>query len=214
MNLELSVAWLQELGLATWLVVGVVAGLVLLVPVVLFGRRSWRRRRARREKAARLDSICYRRLASVLVPDGNGGQLHLDHVLLLPRGLLVLAERDLAGVVFGSQLMDEWALMPSGRGARITFANPLRPLFDRIAAIGALAGEGVPVEGRVVFTDTAEFPKGHPPLVVRESELVDAFAIVDRSATAPDPRWLLAFDQVAKQAVPGSPQLPTVAGLD
>lgn len=208
-------AWLLHgSAFATWLVAGVAVALVVLVPVILFGRRTWLRRRARREKAARLDSICYQRLTSVLVPDGNGGQLHLDHLLLLPKGLLILAERDLAGVVFGSQLMDEWALMPTGRGARITFANPLRPLFDRIAAVGALAGEGVLVEGRVVFTDTAEFPKGHPPLVVRESELVDAFPRVDRTGSAPDPRWLLAYEQVAAQAVPGSPQLPTLAGLD
>ena len=196
------------------LALALAAGLVLLAPLVYLAHRAWRRRRARREKAARLDGICHRRLASVLIPDGNGGQLHLDHLLLLPKGLLVLAERDLAGVVFGSQLMDEWALMPSGRGARVTFANPLRPLFDRLAAVGALAGEGVPVEGRVMFTDTVEFPKGHPPLVLREGELADAFPAVDRASSAPDARWLLAFDQVAAQAVPGSPQLPTLAGLD
>jgi Nuclease-related domain len=186
--------------------------LLLAVPGILL-RRYWLRRRRAREKLARLDGICFRRVSSVLIPDGNGGQLHLDHLLLSPKGLVVIAERDLAGVVFGSQLMDEWALMPSGRGARITFANPLRPLYDRIAAVGALAGEGVPVEGRVLFRDAAEFPKGHPPLVVRESELTTAFAVVDRGSSVPDVRWAIAFDQVTAHAVPGSPHLPTLDSL-
>jgi len=184
------------------------AGLLPLAAIAVLVRRYWVRRRRKQEKLARLDSVCCRRLSSVLVPDGNGGQLHLDHLLLLPKGLVVIAERDLAGVVFGSQLMDEWALMPSGRGARLTFANPLRPLYDRIAAVGALAGEGIPVEGRVMFGDETDFPKGHPPLVIRESELTAAFAAVDRQATVPDVRCAIAFDQVAVQAVPGSPHLP------
>lgn len=209
-------AWMPSPGgWAAWVVPAVAgaAALAFLLAGAWLGRRYWLRRRRQREKAARLDGICHRRLASVLIPDGNGGQLHLDHLLLLPKGLLVLAERDLPGVVFGSQLMDEWALMPTGRGARLTFANPLRPLYDRIAAVGALAGEGVVVEGRVLFTDATEFPKGHPPLVLRESELPGAFAAVDRKGSVPDPRWAMAFDLVAVSAVPGSPRLPTLEAL-
>ena len=190
----------------------VLAG-VVLVALVYLGVRAWRRRRAERERLARIDSVCFRRLSSVLVPDGNGGQLHLDHLLLMPRGLLVVAERELEGVVFGSQLMDDWALMPTGRGARITFANPLRPLYDRLAAVGALAGEGVPVEGRVVFPDGAQFPKGHPPLVLRDSSFAADFPAVDRALLEPDPRWVVAFELVAAQAVPGSPLVQVSAGL-
>ena len=190
----------------------VLAG-VVLVTLVYLGVRAWRRRRAERERLARIDSVCFRRLSSVLVPDGNGGQLHLDHLLLMPRGLLVVAERELEGVVFGSQLMDDWALMPTGRGARITFANPLRPLYDRLAAVGALAGEGVPVEGRVVFPDGAQFPKGHPPLVLRDSSFAADFPAVDRALLEPDPRWVVAFELVAAQAVPGSPLVQVSAGL-
>ena len=188
-------------------------GFVLLVWIAYLAIRAWRKRRAERERLARIDSVCFRRLSSVLVPDGSGGQLHLDHLLLMPRGLLVVAERDLEGVIFGSQLMDDWALMPTGRGARITFANPLRPLFDRLAAVGALAGAGVPVEGRVVFPDGAQFPKGHPPMVLRDSSFATDFPVVDRSLLEADPRWAAAFELVAAQAVVGSALVQVSAGL-
>lgn len=196
-----------------WAAGAAALGLVAFVWVAWLGVRHWRKRRAERERLARIDSVCFRRLSSVLVPDGNGGQLHLDHLLLMPRGLLVVAERDLQGVIFGSQLMDDWALMPSGQGARITFANPLRPLYDRLAAVGALAGAGVPVEGRVVFPDGAQFPKGHPPLVLRDCSFAADFPAVDRTLLEPDPRWVVAFDLVAAQAVPGSPLVQVSPGL-
>jgi hypothetical protein len=196
-----------------WVAAAVLAVLaVLWISVTVF--RRWRLRRRERARLSRLDSVSFRRLSSVLVPDGNGSQLHLDHLLLLPRGLLVVAERDLKGVVFGSELMDHWALMPTGSGARLTFANPLRPLYDRLAAVGALAGEGVPVEGRVVFPDSARFPKGHPPLVLHDGSFTADFPAVDRALLQPDPRWLLAFELVAAQAVFGSRHVPVVPGLN
>lgn len=196
-----------------WLAGAGALAFIALVWVVVLAVLAWRKRRAERERLARIDSVCFRRLSSVLVPDGSGGQLHLDHLLLMPRGLLVVAERELEGVIFGSQLMDDWALMPTGQGARITFANPLRPLYDRLAAVGALAGVGVPVEGRVVFPDGAQFPKGHPPLVLRDSSFAADFPVVDRALLEPDPRWVVAFDLVAAQAVPGSPLVQVSAGL-
>jgi hypothetical protein len=205
----------QRLNLQEWQLAASAGalGLVLLVWIGYIVFRAWRKRRAERERLARIDSVCFRRLSSVLVPDGSGGQLHIDHLLLMPRGLLVIAERDLRGVIFGSQLMDDWALMPSGRGARITFANPLRPLFDRLAAVGALAGTGVPVEGRVVFPDGAQFPKGHPPMVLRDSSFATDFPEVDRALLEPDQRWVTAFDLVAAQAVAGSALVQVSAGL-
>ena len=44
---------------------------------------------------------------------------------------------------------------------RFTFTNPQSALYDRIAAVKAVAGE-VPVEGRIVFTPRGKFPKGLP----------------------------------------------------
>jgi hypothetical protein len=54
---------------------------------------------------------------------------------------------------------------------RTTFPNPLGALYDRMAVVRAIAGDGVPVLGRVVFTDRGSFPKGHPKAVTRLESL-------------------------------------------
>ena len=53
--------------------------------------------------------------------------------------------------------MAEWTVMDGAQ--RFTFTNPQSALYDRIAAVKAVAGD-VPVEGRVVFTRRGKFPKG------------------------------------------------------
>jgi hypothetical protein len=55
--------------------------------------------------------------------------------------------------------MAEWTVIDGAR--RFTFTNPQGALYDRIAAVKAVAGD-VPVEGRIVFTRRGKFPKGLP----------------------------------------------------
>ena len=48
---------------------------------------------------------------------------------------------------------------------RSTFANPQSGLYDRIASVKAIA-QDAPIEGRIVFTKRAKFPKGLPRFTV------------------------------------------------
>src|SRR6201993_4557465 len=98
-------------------------------------------------------------LVDMLVPDGMGGGFHVDFLLLTARGILVVDLRDIQGNIFGGDQMADWTVMDGPRG--FTFTNPQSPLYDRIAAVKAVAGE-VPVEGRIVFTRRGKFPKGLP----------------------------------------------------
>jgi hypothetical protein len=82
---------------------------------------------------------------------------------------VVVDWRDLPGLIYGSEQMEEWTVMDKMQ--RFTFPNPLGPLLDRMAAVRLIAGEGVPVDGRVVFTDRGSFPKGHPRQVTRLASL-------------------------------------------
>ena len=129
----------------------------------------WRRYRARRALLERIESVATAHLKDVLLPDGNGGWFHVDFVLMTGAGVVVIDLRDLPGLIFGSEPMTEWTVMHKQH--RFTFPNPLGPLYDRVAVVRALAGEGVPVEGRVVFTDRGSFPKGHPRAVTRLASL-------------------------------------------
>ncbi len=142
------------------------AALLALATVALW--RRWRVHRARRQVIRAIEGLGSAALRDVLVPDGSGGQMHLDFLLLTARGLLVIDLRDVAGVVFGGEHMREWTVMNGTE--RSTFLNPIEPLYDRVAAVRLLAGE-VPVEGRVVFTDRGRFPKGRPPQVTMLADL-------------------------------------------
>lgn len=165
----MTAAALDLRSIDPWLIaVGAVLIGVLVGVGGVFGWRAWRVRRERRARAALIAGVSLDHVRDVLVPDGNGGTLHLDYLLFTPRGLVVLETRDVLGNVFGSDAMTEWTVMDGTR--RYTFSNPQAALYDRIAAVKAVAGD-LPVEGRVVFTRRAAFLKGLPRLTLREDSL-------------------------------------------
>ena len=125
-----------------WIGMGAVAALLLACG--FWGFRAYQRRARRRALLARLGRIAFDAAHQVLVPDGMGGFIHIDHLLLTLRGVLVLDTRRVAGLIFGGDQMSDWTVM--GRGHRFTFDNPQPALYDRIAAVKALVGDA-PVEG-------------------------------------------------------------------
>ena len=110
---------------------------------------------------------------NLMIPDGMGGQIQLDYLLLTSKGILVLDMRNAPGVIFGGDRMDEWAVM--GPGGRYGMKNPQESLFDRLAAVRSLA-EGVPVSGFVIFNDSSEFTKGVPSHVLTVNQLGEMYA--------------------------------------
>jgi hypothetical protein len=184
------------------LVVEVVAAIMLagvLVAGVMAGYRRWRQYRARRQIVRSFASASAALMRDVLVPDGSGGQLHVDFLLLTGRGFLVIDYRDVEGVVFGGEHMREWAVMNGN--ARSTFPNPLDALYDRVAAVRSLAGE-TPVEGRIVFTDQAKFPKGRPPRVMRLDLLEQEYPPPPSGTAHPGERYRQAWNDLAAQTEP------------
>ena len=144
-----------------WIGLGI--AVLLLAALAFFGVRAYQRRARRKSLLRRLDRIASAAVHQVLVPDGMGGFIHIDHILLTPRGILVLDTRRVAGLIFGGDQMSDWTVM--GRGHRYTFDNPQPALYDRIAAVKAIVGE-VPVEGRLLFSNVGKFTKGIPKWVV------------------------------------------------
>jgi len=160
-----------------WIGIGV--AVLLLAAVGFWGGRAYQRRARRRSLLARLDRIAFEAVHQVLVPDGMGGYIHIDHLLLTPRGVLVLDTRRVAGLIFGGDQMSDWTVM--GRGRRYTFDNPQPALYDRIAAVKALVGD-VPVEGRLLFSNAGKFTKGFPKWVLMLDGIEVEFPAVDRGA--------------------------------
>jgi hypothetical protein len=162
-----------------WIGMGAVA--VVLLACAFWGLRAYQRRSRRRALLTRLGRIAFETAHQVLVPDGMGGFIHIDHLLLTPRGVLVLDTRRVAGLIFGGDQMSDWTVM--GRGRRYTFDNPQPALYDRIAAVKALVGE-VPVEGRLLFSNVGKFTKGFPKWVLMLDGIEVQFPIVDQGMKA------------------------------
>jgi hypothetical protein len=151
------------LGLTQFQFAALVVGVVVVAWPALLGGRAWVVRRRDARRVARVTSGAADFLRNVLVPDGNGGDYHLDFVLLTSRGVIVIDMRDITGNVFGGDQMTAWTLMNGP--SRTTFVNPQAGLYDRIASVKAIATD-TPVEGRIVFTKRAKFPKGLPRFTV------------------------------------------------
>src|SRR5215469_8107453 len=148
--------------------------------------RWYRGYRARKALHAAVIAGCADHLMDSLVPDGMGGSFHVDFLLLTLRGVVVIDLRDVKGNIFGGDQMADWTVMDGAR--RFTFTNPQSALYDRIAAVKAVAGD-VPVEGRIVFTRRARFPKGVPKFTLMLDALRAEFPPADfephAEATAP-----------------------------
>ena len=159
-----------------WVGVGVTAAAIGWAGI--WAWRSYQRRGRRKALLARLERVAYAAAHQVQVPDGMGGFIHIDHLLLTPRGVLVLDTRRVAGLIFGADQMSDWPVM--GR-RRFTFDNPQPALYDRIAAVKAVVGD-VPVEGRLLFSNVGKFTKGIPKYVTMLDGIEVEFPPVDRNA--------------------------------
>ena len=141
----------------TSLLIGLVAAGVVTA-IVLAGLWLWRRRR-RGSLAEVLRGIRIAAQTDVTVPDGNGGLIHLEHLIFTAKGLVVLDVKTVSGIVFASDSMAEWTAI--AKRGRFTFRNPQPALLDRIAAVKLIARD-IPVTGYVVFL-------GDPRIVVISS---------------------------------------------
>jgi hypothetical protein len=165
---------------------------LLLIWLVVRGRKD-----RGRSLAKVLDAIAFERIEHMVIPDGDEGEIQIDHLVLTAQGLLIIDVKDVIGAVFGSDKMQEWTVIAEDR--RFTFANPQPALYDRIAAVREIVRQ-VPVAGRIVFLDGASFTKGIPGLVITLDELLDEFGEKDKAAAKVNieaflPHWELIHEK-------------------
>jgi len=158
------------------------------------------------EKA--LAEIGYQRIEALVIPSADEGEIQVDQLLLTSHGLLILEVKDVQGTVFGSDKMQDWAVIAEDR--RYTFPNPQPALYDRIAAVRQIVRQ-VPVAGRVVFLDGAEFTKGTPSLVCDIEQLIADFGEPDKNAAkfkieAFKPHWELIQKEATRKSAAHSEQ--------
>ncbi len=178
---------------------------LLLVALLLALLAVYRRRnRKARLLVKTFGAIAHDRIDHLVIPSADGGEIQIDHLLLTAEGLLIVDIKDVSGAVFGSDKMQEWSVISHNH--RFTFSNPQHALYDRIAAVRQIVSQ-VPVTGRVLFLDEAEFKKGIPGLVSTLDTLQEEFseldvAVVKSKIEAFKPQW----DLVRERALPMTPE--------
>ncbi|MDE2139771.1 MAG: hypothetical protein KGJ17_04620 [Gammaproteobacteria bacterium] len=148
-----------------WLAVAVLACLLAAGMAIFIWLRLTA---ARRNMLGTLRNIADRLMRDVVLPDGVGGHIGVDALLLRDGKLHLLLLRHADGAVFAGSKMDRWSAV--GR-RRFVFRNPLHALQDRSIALRALAPE-LNVVPHVLFTGKCHFPKGCPA----EVQLFEDFA--------------------------------------
>ena len=180
---------------------------VLAVVALLLVLLIWRIVRGRGSHFDRvLDEISFDRIEALVIPSADEGEIQIDYLVLTSQGLLILHVKDVQGTVFGGDKLQEWAVISNDR--RFTFNNPQPALYDRIAAVRQIVRQ-VPVAGRVLFLDGAEFTKGIPDLVCNLEQLANEFGEPDKNAAkfkieAFKPHW----DLIRKEALGAQAGLP------
>jgi hypothetical protein len=179
---------LLQTGDNPWLLPMAVAVVVLLAWLIV---KVVRRKSGGLEHA--LAEISFDRIEGLVIPSADEGEILIDYLLLTSQGLLILEVKDVQGTVFGGDKLQDWTVITDER--RFMFSNPQPALYDRIAAVRQVVRD-VPVAGRILFLDGAEFTKGTPGLVSNLAELVDDFGEPDKKAAkfkidAFKPHWEL-----------------------
>ena len=158
------------------------------------------------EKA--LADISFQRIEALVIPSADEGEIQVDQLLLTSQGLLILEIKEVQGTVFGGDKLQDWTVIAKDR--RYTFPNPQPALYDRLAAVRQIIRQ-VPVAGRILFLDGAEFTKGVPSMVCDLEQLVADFGEPDKSAAkfkieAFRPHWELIQKAAAQKSAGHSQQ--------
>ena len=188
---------LLQSGDNPWLLPMAVAAVLLIVWLIV---KVIRRKSGGLEHA--LAEISFDRIEGLVIPSADEGEILVDYLLLTSQGLLILEVKDVQGTLFGGDKLQDWTVITNER--RFTFSNPQPALYDRIAAVKQIVRE-VPVAGRILFLDGAQFTKGTPGLVSNLTQLVEEFGEPDKKAAkfkidAFKPHWEL----IRKEAVDSS----------
>ena len=188
---------LLQSGDNPWLLPMAVAAILLIVWLIV---KVIRRKSGGLEHA--LAEISFDRIEGLVIPSADEGEILVDYLLLTSQGLLILEVKDVQGTLFGGDKLQDWTVITNER--RFTFSNPQPALYDRIAAVKQIVRE-VPVAGRILFLDGAEFTKGTPGLVSNLTQLVEEFGEPDKKAAkfkidAFKPHWEL----IRKEALDSS----------
>lgn len=147
------------------ILLAVIAGVAVLLVVFRKPLHRWRQERQIARAVKRMGA---KRLGNVRLPDGLGGEVVIENLLLGADAILVVNVKRFEGLIFGGEHTDVWTQVINTRSYR--FSNPDDYLQRQVNAVRVIAPKAA-VRGMHLFTHEARFPKGKPPSVLLLAEL-------------------------------------------
>jgi hypothetical protein len=138
---------------------------VILASILLFLFRvelkNWRQERHIRKAIRRLG---WRSMENIHLPDGTGGEVTIEHLLLGRDAILVVNVMRFEGAIFGSRRTDQWTQVINRTSYK--FANPDQNLQRQINAVRLIVPDAR-VSGWHLFGYDAKFPRDKPDSVLK-----------------------------------------------
>ena len=166
---EIFPAWIESLTASEQRrFTGLLMLAVVLILLYLFRNslRYWREGRQITRLARRLGARMFR---DVEIPDGLGGRIGIDFLVLATDAILVIGVKRYDGLIYGSERTDEWTQSIHRRSYK--FPNPDTYLQQQTGAVRMIVPK-VPVRGLHLFADSAVFPKDKPSNVLQAKDLL------------------------------------------
>lgn len=167
---------------------------VLVVPALPRLKRQFGAWRVHRRLQQTLPASHYTVLRDVIVRRATAPGVdtsQIDHVVVSPYGIFVIASKQYSGWIFGAEREPHWIRVHFH--ARRTFQNPLRQNQEQICALQELLGlDAGMFHSLVVFSGNAEIRTPMPPNVTRLGGMLPYIQV--RTAE------LLGFEEAARVA--------------
>ncbi|MBT8117284.1 MAG: hypothetical protein KJO66_05590 [Gammaproteobacteria bacterium] len=141
--------------------------LVTLAGVLYLLRNRTRRWNSERKTRKIIQRLGARRIENIRLPDGTGGEIIIEYLLLAPDALVIAGIMRFDGLIFGARLTDQWTQVLGRRSYK--FDNPDHYLQRQLNAIAQIVPD-VRVTGWHLFTN-AKFPRDKPDSVLLLSDL-------------------------------------------
>lgn len=148
-----------------YLALAILSGLLILLFALRPPLRRWRQERQITRTVNRLGA---RIMHDVRLPDGLGGEVIIDNLLLSKDAIVVVDVKRFEGLIFGSMHTDMWTQVINK--CSFKFPNPGRYLQLQINAVSTIVPK-VTVRGMHLFTHNAVFPRDKPSTVLLLDDL-------------------------------------------
>ncbi len=142
---------------------------LLLVCLAVFFIVKWLRKNAFKRKTKRIiKKISCDYIQDIPLDMGEEQYAYFDYILLYKQGVMAIETKDYAGHIYASDKINEWTQVINRKSYK--FKNPFFLLEQKIDLFKGIIPDQ-PIDGIIIFTDKADFPKGRPDNVLLIGEL-------------------------------------------